>query len=265
MLELRCVSWGSYEGQPGVAKSCSRRNFFPADSFPSQRARGSNKINCLARTHEKKTIPPRTKFSFSLEIFILGLKLSFSIENFNPGPCFSAAREGPGMKKPFPIENFIPYWKLDFSILPLQIEFFQSWGPLGWYRAPIFPVRDFLADPGLGRCEGVLHLHGSRSLKEITLQNGSCQMGGREVTGRQNHFFLQKDEWSRSYREINRHPNLPWNFITLWHESITKTIPWELFFVIFEGNCAFKISGKERPFPEITREIRNLSKIIISE
>ena len=57
----------------------------------------------------KKTIPPRTKFSFSIEIFILGLKFSFSIENFNPRPCFSAAREGPRMKKPFSIENFIPY------------------------------------------------------------------------------------------------------------------------------------------------------------
>ena len=45
----------------------------------------------------------------SLEIFILGLKLSFSIENFNPRPCFSAAREGPGIKKPFSIENFILY------------------------------------------------------------------------------------------------------------------------------------------------------------
>ena len=56
----------------------------------------------------KKAIPPRTKFSFSLEIFILGLKFSFSIENFNPRPCFSAVREGPGMKKPFSIENFIP-------------------------------------------------------------------------------------------------------------------------------------------------------------
>ena len=26
--------------------------------------------------------------------------------------------------------------------------------------------------------------------------------------------FLQGNEWSRSYREINRHPSLPWNFIT---------------------------------------------------
>ena len=72
----------------------------------SQRAWGSKKI-ILART-EEKTIPPRTKFSFSLEIFILGLKLSFSIEYFNPRPFFSAAREGPGMKISFSIEYFIP-------------------------------------------------------------------------------------------------------------------------------------------------------------
>ena len=89
----------------------------------TQRARGSKKY-ILARTHEK-TIPPRTKFSFSLEIFILGLKISFSIENFNPRPCFSAAREGPEMKISFRIESLI------FSISPLEIEFFQSWGPLG--------------------------------------------------------------------------------------------------------------------------------------
>ena len=98
---------------------------------PSQRARGSKKF-ILARTHQK-TIPPCTKFSFSHEIFILGLKFSFSIENFNPRPCFSAAREVPGMKKnhsrlkiSFCIESLI------FSISPLEIDFFQSWGPLGW-------------------------------------------------------------------------------------------------------------------------------------
>ena len=44
---------------------------------------------------------PRTKLSFSLEISILGLKISFWIENFNPRPCFSVVREGPRMKKPF--------------------------------------------------------------------------------------------------------------------------------------------------------------------
>ena len=26
--------------------------------------------------------------------------------------------------------------------------------------------------------------------------------------------FCRESEWSRSYREINQHPNLPWNFIT---------------------------------------------------
>ena len=37
------------------------------------------------------------------------------------------------MKKPFSIENFIPY--LIFSIWPLEIEFFQSWGPLGTFES----------------------------------------------------------------------------------------------------------------------------------
>ena len=42
-----------------------RRVFGGSD--PTQRARGSKKF-ILARTHEKIT-PPRTEFSFSLEIF----------------------------------------------------------------------------------------------------------------------------------------------------------------------------------------------------
>ena len=95
----------------------------------TQRARGSKKF-ILARTHEK-TIPPRTKFSFSLEIFILGLKFSFSIENFNLRPCFSAAREGPGMKFHSRLKISFRIESLIFSISPLEIEFFQSWGPLG--------------------------------------------------------------------------------------------------------------------------------------
>ena len=53
--------------------------------------------------------------------------------------------------------------------------------------------------------------------------------------------------------------------ITLWHEIITKIIPWELFFVIFEGSCALEISRKERLFQGITYGIRNFSKIIILE
>ena len=50
-----------------------------------------------------------------------------------------------------------------------------------------------------------------------------------------------------------------------WHEIITKIIPWELFFVIFEGFCALEMSRQERHFQGITREIRNFPKIMISE
>ena len=53
--------------------------------------------------------------------------------------------------------------------------------------------------------------------------------------------------------------------LTLWHEIITKIIPWELFFVIFEGFCALEMSRKEIQFQGITREIRNFPKIIVSD
>ena len=39
-------------------------------------------------------------------------------------------------------------------------------------------------------------------------------MGGRDVTGRKKSFFLREYDWSRSYKEVNQHPSLPWNFIT---------------------------------------------------
>ena len=109
----------------------------------AQTARGSKKF-ILAQTHEK-TIPQRTKISFSLEIFILGLKLSFSIENFNPRPCFSAAREGPGMKISFSIENFIPYWKLFFQYRLSRLNFFNP-GAL-WGGFTIIPLRQVLSGP----------------------------------------------------------------------------------------------------------------------
>ena len=40
-------------------------------------------------------------------------------------------------------------------------------------------------------------------------------MGGREVAGRKNCFFLQENEWSQSYKVTRQHPNLAWNFMTL--------------------------------------------------
>ena len=81
----------------------------------------------------KSYVKVAQKWPFSLEIFILGLNLSFSLENYSPGPCFSAVREGLGMKKPFSIENFIPYWKLDFFNLSSR-DWFFSILPKGPFR-----------------------------------------------------------------------------------------------------------------------------------
>ena len=82
-----------------------------------------------AKKDKKKTHTQNEPFS--LESFILGVKLSFSLENFNPGPCFSAAREGLGMKKPFSIENLIPYWKLDFFNIASRDWIFSILEPSG--------------------------------------------------------------------------------------------------------------------------------------
>ena len=66
--------------------------------------------------------------SFLLEISILGLKISFSIENFNPKPCFSVAREGSDWKKPSSIENFIPRLKSwIFQSCISRLIFFNLW------------------------------------------------------------------------------------------------------------------------------------------
>ena len=52
----------------------------------------------LARTHEK-TIPPCTKEPLSLEIFIPGLKFSFSLENSIPGLVFFCGQRGAHIEK----------------------------------------------------------------------------------------------------------------------------------------------------------------------
>ena len=94
----------------------------------TQRARRLKKF-ILARTHEKKkkTFPharnfqSRLKFSFSVWNFHSRLKISI------PGPVFCGQR---GARN----ERTIPVWKFHsvlnnmiFSILPLEIEFVQSW------------------------------------------------------------------------------------------------------------------------------------------
>ena len=71
------------------------------------------------------------------------------------------------------------------------------------------------------------------------------------------HYFLQK--WLRQLLFFEK------CFCTLWHEIITKIIPWELFFVMFETFCRHEVSRKERHFQGITYENRNFPEISISE
>ena len=66
-----------------------------------------------------------------------------------------------------------------------------------------------IAEQWMGRCERVLHFMGGEVKGETKIQNGSCQMGGREVTGRYKRFFLREHERSRSYRVTDQHPSLP--------------------------------------------------------
>ena len=56
----------------------------------------------------------------------------------------------------------------------------------------------------MGRCERVLltpPFHGSRSSREMKIQNASCQMGGREVTG--SILSYLKASWSRHLNTCN--------------------------------------------------------------
>ena len=73
----------------------------------------------------------------TLEIFVLAWKLHSRFEIFirawksQSRALFFAAREGLGMKKPFSIENFISYWRLDFFNISSRDWFFSILGPSG--------------------------------------------------------------------------------------------------------------------------------------
>ena len=56
--------------------------------------------------------------------------------------------------------------------------------------------------------------HGSRSFKGD--KSSECKLSnGLSRSYREMKMLLSaRNEWSWSYREINQHPNLPWNFIT---------------------------------------------------
>ena len=53
--------------------------------------------------------------------------------------------------------------------------------------------------------------HGSRSYREIKIQNESCRIGGGQAAGDKTASFCS--EPSRSCREINQHPSPLWNFM----------------------------------------------------
>ena len=63
----------------------------------------------------------------------------------------------------------------------------------------------------MGRCESVLRFMGRKGDKksECKLSNGWLR-SYEEIKL----LLSARNEWSRSYRGINQHPNLPWNFIT---------------------------------------------------
>ena len=74
---------------------------------------------------------------------------------------------------------------------------------------------------------GLVEIH-LRSLREIRIQNASCQMRGREVTGRWSCLFQQgNDEWSRSYRVTNQRTDFwtPPRFLILVTSFITLLPP----------------------------------------
>ena len=57
-------------------------------------------------------------------------------------------------------------------------------------------------------------------------EKGSCPMGGRKATGRQNCFFLQEnDKWSQSCRVTNPHPSPPRNFNDPWISRPLRVFP----------------------------------------
>ena len=72
------------------------------------------------------TIPPRTEEPFSLEIFLLDLKFSLAIENFNPRPCLQTGLDGKPLDK-----IVISSWRPNFFILRLEIGIFDLWALLG--------------------------------------------------------------------------------------------------------------------------------------
>ena len=56
--------------------------------------------------------------------------------------------------------------------------------------------------------------------------------------------LVSKEKGFREFCKRVCHSQQNYEMCTLWHEIITKIIPWELFFVIFEGFRALEMSIK---------------------
>ena len=68
---------------------------------------------------------PRTKFSFSIEIFILGWKFHSRLKISIPDPVLLRPERGPEWKKHSRLKISFRIESLIFSILPLEIDFFN--------------------------------------------------------------------------------------------------------------------------------------------
>ena len=64
----------------------------------------------------------------------------------------------------------------------------------------------------LWHCQRVLHFMGREVTGRYKFRCKLSNGWSRSYEEINNCFFLQEIEWSRSYRGIKQHPNLPWNF-----------------------------------------------------
>ena len=81
-------------------------------------------------------------------------------------------------------------------------------------KCTMAPQPQSLAILWIGALQKGPPFHGSRSSREMKIQNASCQMGGREVR-RWQKLLLSAGKWVvAKLQGDNQHPSLPWNFIT---------------------------------------------------
>ena len=122
--------WG-WKNRPPTS-ACRGPPPHPAVSGRQPKRPGDRKKFILARTHEKtfphaRNFHSRLKFSFSVWNFHSRLKISI------PGPVFLRPERGPEWKFHSRLKISFCIESLIFSISPLEIAFFQSWGPLGFW------------------------------------------------------------------------------------------------------------------------------------